>query len=347
MTALAASRVADRSARPTQRAIRGRRELLGRRAWFGCRRFWSRSARAPWNCTWGRCTPQLTGCSASCSTSTARLFRECRPDIGLPPHRIREGLRAPYVPAVHPVHGPDGLPVTLFNNLGFSLAVERLLGIEVPLPWPYCAVIMCELCRLASHLLWYGRARSTSVRLPPSCTHGATARSSLTSNELVSGVRMHTSFIRVGGLLADVPDPFLRDGRGGHQDLPKADREHELLITKNPIWRQRTIGLGQADPRGRDGLWRHRSGAPGQWRSYDLRKAQPYSSYDHLDFDVPIGRTGDVYDRYLGPHAGDAGVAEDITPKGPSRTFPDGPVTRRPAGRAPTAQRASTPAWSP
>jgi len=118
-------------------------------------------------------------------------------------------------------------------------------------------------------------------------------------NELVSGVRMHTSFIRVGGLLADVPDPFYEMVGAVIKTFPKLIDDHELLITKNPIWRQRTIGLGTLSPEdamayGATGPVLRGSGVP-----YDLRKAQPYSSYDHFDFDVPIGRTGDVYDRYL------------------------------------------------
>ncbi len=118
-------------------------------------------------------------------------------------------------------------------------------------------------------------------------------------NELVSGVRMHTSFIRVGGLMADVPDEFY--GLVGEviKTFPKLIDEHELLITRNPIFRQRTIGLGtlnsaDAMAYGATGPTLRGSGVP-----YDLRKAAPYSSYDHFDFDVPIGRTGDVYDRYL------------------------------------------------
>ena len=110
---------------------------------------------------------------------------------------------------------------------------------------------------------------------------------------------MHTSFIRVGGLLADVPDPFYEMVGAVIKTFPKLIDEHELLITKNPIWRQRTIGLGKLTPEdamsyGATGPVLRGSGVP-----YDLRKAQPYSSYDHFDFDVPIGRTGDVYDRYL------------------------------------------------
>ena len=118
-------------------------------------------------------------------------------------------------------------------------------------------------------------------------------------NELVSGVRMHTSFIRVGGLMADVPDEFY--GLVGEviKTFPKLIDEHELLITRNPIFRQRTIGLGTLNAEdamayGATGPVLRGSGVP-----YDLRKAAPYSSYDHFDFDVPIGRTGDVYDRYL------------------------------------------------
>jgi NADH-quinone oxidoreductase subunit D len=118
-------------------------------------------------------------------------------------------------------------------------------------------------------------------------------------NELVSGVRMHTSFIRVGGLMADVPAEFYGMVEEVVKTFPHHIDEYETLITGNPIFRERTQGLGvlsaeDAINYGVTGPTLRGSGVP-----YDLRKAQPYSSYDHFDFDVPIGRRGDIYDRYL------------------------------------------------
>src|SRR5450755_1039891 len=194
------------------------------------------------------------------------VVRECRPDIGyLHTGFEKDFERHTYQQCIPYTDRMDYLS-PLFNNLGFSLAVEKLLGIEVPLRGQYLRVIMCELCRLASHLLWYGTS-ALDLGATTAFVYAWRDREKLLDiNELVSGVRMHTSFIRVGGLLADVPDPFYEMVGAVIKTFPK--------LIDGPVLRG--------------------SGVP-----YDLRKAQPYSSYDHFDFDVPIGRTGDVYDRYL------------------------------------------------
>jgi NADH-quinone oxidoreductase subunit D len=187
----------------------------------------------------------------------------------------------------------------LINNLGFSLAAEKLLGVEVPPRGQYLRVIMCELARLGSHLVWFATSALDMGATTPFLYAWRERETILDINELVSGVRMHTSYIRVGGLMADVPDEFEAMVRNVVHTFPKAIDDYELLITKNPIWRERTVGLGtiSAD----DALAYGMSGPSlrGSGVAYDLRKAQPYSSYDHFDFDVPIGRSGDVYDRYL------------------------------------------------
>jgi NADH-quinone oxidoreductase subunit D len=227
------------------------------------------------------------------------VVRECRPDIGyLHTGFEKDFERHTYQQCIPYTDRMDYLS-PLFNNLGFSLAVERLLGIEVPLRGQYLRVIMCELCRLASHLLWYGTS-ALDLGATTAFVYAWRDREKLLDiNELVSGVRMHTSFIRVGGLLADVPDAFYEMVGAVIKTFPKLIDEHELLITKNPIWRQRTVGLGTLSPE--DAMAYGATGPVlrGSGIAYDLRKAQPYSSYDHFDFDVPIGRTGDVYDRYL------------------------------------------------
>jgi len=131
---------------------------------------------------------------------------------------------------------------------------------------------MCELCRLASHLLWYGTS-ALDLGATTAFVYAWRDREKLLDiNELVSGVRMHTSFIRVGGLLADVPDPFYEMVGAVIKTFPKLIDEHELLITKNPIWRQRDRWAGRVEPRGRDGVRRHRACAPRQRRA--LRPAQ-------------------------------------------------------------------------
>ena len=187
----------------------------------------------------------------------------------------------------------------LSNNLGFSLAVERLLGIEVPPRAQYLRVIMCELARIASHLIWYGTTAMDLGAWAPFLYAWREREDILDINELVSGVRMHSSFIRVGGLLADVPDEFYGMVEAVVGTFPHRFDEYDTLVTGNPIFRERTRGLGAITARdamsyGMTGLCLRACGVP-----YDLRKAKPYSSYDHFDFDVPLGEHGDIYDRYL------------------------------------------------
>jgi NADH-quinone oxidoreductase subunit D len=227
------------------------------------------------------------------------VVRECKPDIGFLHTGFEKDFeRHQYQQCIPYTDRMDYLS-PLFNNLGFSLAVERLLGIEVPPRAQYLRVIMCELTRIASHLLWYGTSALDLGATTPFVYAWRDREKLLDINELVSGVRMHTSFIRVGGLLADVPEEFEGMVLEVIKTFPRLIDNHELLITENPIWRERTIGLGIISPE--DAMAYGATGPVlrGSGIAYDLRKARPYSSYDHFTFDVPVGRKGDVYDRYL------------------------------------------------
>ncbi|HEX6493597.1 MAG TPA: NADH dehydrogenase (quinone) subunit D, partial [Candidatus Dormibacteraeota bacterium] len=227
------------------------------------------------------------------------VVRGCRPDIGFLHTGFEKDFeRHSYQQCIPYTDRMDYL-APLVNNLGFSLAAERLLGIEVPPRGQYLRVIMCELARIGSHLIWFGTGALDMGATTPFLYAWRERETILDINELVSGVRMHTSFIRVGGLMADVPDEFEAMVRNVVHTFPKAIDEYELLITKNPIWRERTVGLGKISAE--DALAYGISGPTlrGCGVAYDLRKAQPYSSYDHFDFDIPVGSNGDVYDRYL------------------------------------------------
>ena len=227
------------------------------------------------------------------------IVKECRPDIGFLHTGFEKDFeRHSYQQCIPYTDRMDYL-APLINNLGFSLAVERLLGVDVPLRGQYLRVIMAELARIGSHLLWYGTSALDLGATTPFVYAWRDREKILDINELVSGVRMHTSFIRVGGLMADVPPPFYELVNRVVSTFPKLIDEHELMLTKNPIWRDRTRGLGilaaeDAISYGCTGATLRGSGVP-----YDVRKAQPYSSYDHFEFDIPVGTHGDVYDRYL------------------------------------------------
>ena len=266
------------------------------------------------------------------------VVRECRPDIGyLHTGFEKDFERHTYQQCIPYTDRMDYLS-PLFNNLGFSLAVEKLLGIEVPLRGQYLRVIMCELCRLASHLLWYGTS-ALDLGATTAFVYAWRDREKLLDiNELVSGVRMHTSFIRVGGLLADVPDPFYEMVGAVIKTFPKLIDEHELLITKNPIWRQRTIGLGRLSP-----AMRWHTAPPGRCSAAAASRttsARP-SPTAHTTTSTSTSRSdGRGCLRPLPrAHAGDAGVAEDhhAGPREPPRR--SGEHHRPPRG-APGAQRA-------
>jgi NADH-quinone oxidoreductase subunit D len=227
------------------------------------------------------------------------VVRDCRPDIGFLHTGFEKDFERHTYQQCIPYSDRMDYLAPLINNLGFSLAAEKLLGIEVPPRGQYLRVIMCELARIGSHLIWFGTHALDMGATTPFLYAWRERETILDINELVSGVRMHTSFIRVGGLMADVPDEFEAMVRTVVHTFPKAIDEYELLITKNPIWRERTTGLGTISAE--DALAYGMSGPSlrGSGVAYDLRKAQPYSSYDHFEFDVPVGSNGDVYDRYL------------------------------------------------
>ncbi|HXA28671.1 MAG TPA: NADH dehydrogenase (quinone) subunit D [Candidatus Angelobacter sp.] len=227
------------------------------------------------------------------------VVKECRPDIGFLHTGFEKSFESHTYQQCIPLTDRMDYLAPPINNFGFSLAVEKLLGVDVPPRGQYIRVIMCELARLGSHLIWFGTHALDLGATTPFLYAWREREHILDINELVSGVRMMTSFIRVGGLMADVPDEF-----GGMVEqvittFPKRIDEYELLITNNPIWVERTRGLGVLTAEdclqyGASGPMLRGSGVP-----YDLRKAQPYSSYDHFEFDIPIGTHGDVYDRYL------------------------------------------------
>jgi NADH-quinone oxidoreductase subunit D len=227
------------------------------------------------------------------------VIRGCRPDIGFLHTGFEKDFERHSYQQCIPYSDRMDYLAPLINNLGFSLAAEKLLGIEVPPRGQYLRVIMCELARIGSHLVWFGTHALDMGATTPFLYAWRERETILDINELVSGVRMHTSYIRVGGLMADVPDEFEAMVRQVVHTFPKAIDEYELLITKNPIWRERTVGLGKISAE--DALAYGMSGPAlrGSGVAHDLRKAQPYSSYDHFEFDVPVGTNGDVYDRYL------------------------------------------------
>ena len=187
----------------------------------------------------------------------------------------------------------------LSNNVGFALAVEKLVGVRVPPRCEHIRALVCELSRISAHLLWLG---THAVDLGAISVFMYTFREREVLYdffEALTGTRLTTSYTRVGGLSRDLPSGFLDAVGRWLGRFPKDLDEYETLLTKNKIWVDRTQGVGilsaaDALDLGVTGPNLRASGV-----EHDLRKVRPYSGYDELDFDVPIGTTGDVYDRYL------------------------------------------------
>jgi NADH-quinone oxidoreductase subunit D len=187
----------------------------------------------------------------------------------------------------------------LANNVAYAYAVEKLLGITVPKRCQYIRVICAELARISSHLLGIG-CFGMDVGAMTIFLYTFTEREKIYNLcECISGARFTTSYTRIGGLMNDLPPEFEGMLRAFLRDFPKTVAEVDLLLTKNKIFCDRTRDVGVLDRQealdlGVTGPILRASGV--EW---DLRKAQPYSSYEDFDFEVPVGTVGDCYDRYL------------------------------------------------
>ncbi|HRD94008.1 MAG TPA: NADH-quinone oxidoreductase subunit D [Accumulibacter sp.] len=210
------------------------------------------------------------------------------------------------------------------NEHAYCMAIERLLEIEVPVRAQYIRVMFDEITRILNHLLWVG-CHGLDVGAMTMVLYAFREREDLVdAYEAVSGARMHAAYYRPGGVYRDLPDrmsqyqeskwksaaqikPFNEARSGSLLDFlddfaarfPKLLDEYETLLTDNRIWKQRLVDVGIVTPeralqRGFTGPMLRGSGI-----AWDLRKKQPYEVYDRVDFDIPIGKTGDSYDRYL------------------------------------------------
>ncbi len=188
---------------------------------------------------------------------------------------------------------------SLMNNVGYTLAVEKLLGIEAPPRAQQIRVLVSELARVADHIVCVG-VNAVDIGAFTAFLYLFKQRESAYDLfELASGQRLHTSFTRIGGLFRDLPESFVPKTEQFLVDCSAAIDEVEALLTHNPIWRDRTAGVGaitaeEAVSYGYTGPCLRAAGVP-----QDLRKSQPYLGYETYDFDIPVGTTGDVWDRYL------------------------------------------------
>jgi len=210
------------------------------------------------------------------------------------------------------------------NEHAYCMAIEKLIGLEVPLRAQYIRVLYDEITRILNHLLAVG-THALDIGAMTMVLYTFREREDLMdAYEAVSGARMHAAYYRPGGVYRDLPDRMpqyevskwksaktveqLNENRQGSlldfledftKRFPKYVDEYETLLTDNRIWKQRTVGIGVVSPEkalalGFSGVMLRGSGV--EW---DIRKKQPYEVYDQLDFDIPVGVEGDCYDRYL------------------------------------------------
>lgn len=210
------------------------------------------------------------------------------------------------------------------NEHAYVLAVEKLLGVDVPVRAQYIRVMFDEITRIMNHLFWLG-AQAIDVGAMALMLYSFRDREDLMDcYEAVSGARMHAAYYRPGGVYRDLPDTMPQYQAEGIRTAKKANRlnenrqgslldfiedftsrfpkhvdEYETLLTDNRIWKQRLVGVGVVSPERAKALGFAGPMLRGSGVEWDLRKKQPYEVYDLLDFDIPVGVNGDSYDRYL------------------------------------------------
>jgi NADH-quinone oxidoreductase subunit D len=210
------------------------------------------------------------------------------------------------------------------NEHGYVLAMEKLLEVTPPIRAQYIRVLFDEITRILNHLLWIG-AHGLDIGAMTLFLYAFREREDLMDlYEAVSGTRMHATYYRPGGVYRDLPDTMPQysaskwhsqeevDRKNAHRQgsmldfieafterFPDCVDDYETLLTDNRIWKQRTVGIGVVSPERALQLGFSGPMLRGSGVEWDLRKKQPYEVYDRLDFDIPVGATGDCYDRYL------------------------------------------------
>ncbi|WP_299879185.1 NADH-quinone oxidoreductase subunit D [uncultured Cocleimonas sp.] len=252
------------------------------------------------------------------------VIQRADPHIGLL-HRGTEKLAEskPYNQSIGYMDRLDYVSM-MCNEHGYVLALEKMLGIEAPIRAQYIRTMFDEITRILNHLLWIG-AHALDVGAMTMFLYAFREREDLMDvYEAVSGARLHATYYRPGGVYRDLPDVMplheksrwhsdadierLNQTRGGTvldfiedftNRFPKCVDEYETLLTDNRIWKQRLVDIGIVSPERALQLGLTGAMLRGSGVEWDLRKKQPYAMYDQVDFDIPVGKNGDSYDRYL------------------------------------------------
>ncbi len=249
----------------------------------------------------------------------------CTPHIGYLHTGMEKICEAKRYTQVIPITDRMDYLAPMSNNLAYVLAVEKILGIEVPERARVIRVMMTELTRIKSHLVWLGTHAMDLGAMSVFLYCFREREKILDLYEMVSGQRMMSSYIRIGGLADDLPEGFPERVREFLSDFPKRVDEYEDLLTENTLWRQRTEGIGvlrreEAIALGVTGPILRACGVP-----WDIRKSHPYSGYEQYRFEISLGRNGDVYDRYR-CRIFEMRQSVEIAKQALDR-LPDGPVT--------------------
>ena len=252
------------------------------------------------------------------------VIQRADPHIGLL-HRATEKLAESktYIQSLPYMDRLDYVSM-MSNEHAYCLAIEKLIGVDVPMRAQYIRVMFSEITRLLNHLMWLG-AHGLDCGAMNMLIYCFREREVLFDMyEAVSGARMHAAYFRPGGVYRDLPESMsqykvnkirnakaidaLNENRQGSlldfiddfvTKFPKLVDEYETLLTDNRIWKQRTVGVGVVSPERALNLGFTGPMLRGSGFAWDLRKQQPYEVYAQMDFDIPVGKTGDCYDRYL------------------------------------------------
>jgi NADH-quinone oxidoreductase subunit D len=252
------------------------------------------------------------------------VIQRADPHIGLL-HRATEKLAESktYLQSVPYMDRLDYVSM-MCNEHAYVMAIEKLLGVDVPIRAQYIRVMFDEITRVLNHLMWIG-SHALDVGAMAVFLYAFREREDLFDvYEAVSGARMHAAYYRPGGVYRDLPDTMpkyraskihneraikkMNEAREGSlldfiedfaNRFPKCVDEYETLLTDNRIWKQRLVGIGVVSPERAMQLGFSGAMLRGSGIAWDLRKKQPYEVYDLMEFDIPIGTNGDCYDRYL------------------------------------------------
>jgi NADH-quinone oxidoreductase subunit D len=252
------------------------------------------------------------------------VIQRADPHIGLL-HRATEKLAESktYIQSLPYMDRLDYVSM-MCNEHAYCLAIEKMMGLDVPLRAQYIRVMFSELTRLLNHLLWLG-CHGLDCGAMNIFIYAFREREDIFDMyEAVSGARMHAAYFRPGGVYRDLPNVMpqyqaskvrnaktmakLNESRSGTlldfvedfaKRFPACVDDYETLLTDNRIWKQRTVGIGVVTPERAMNLGFTGAMLRGSGIAWDLRKQQPYDSYAAMDFDIPVGVNGDTYDRYL------------------------------------------------